>query len=127
METFVHWDPPTATDNSGTVFTEVHEREGIYSVDTVLVVVYKFYDANYNEAVCTFQVSVVEGEIKVKTLKEERHFYDSIVMMMTMTKDDDDDDDDDVNDDDDNDNGGDNDDEDDDDDNDDFHFDILQY
>ncbi|XP_071816722.1 hyalin-like [Apostichopus japonicus] len=62
METFVHWDPPTATDNSGTVFTEVHEREGIYSVDTVLVVVYKFYDANYNEAVCTFQVSVVEDD-----------------------------------------------------------------
>ena len=60
----VSWEEPTATDNSGVVTLASRDRfPGSFFVVGTTPVTYRFVDGAGNSALCSFDVTVGEGNI----------------------------------------------------------------
>ena len=56
------WTSPTATDNSGVVtLASRSHRSGQFFATGTTTVTYRFVDGSGNEAICSFDISIIEG------------------------------------------------------------------
>ena len=60
------WISPTATDNSGVVAlaSRSHSSGQFFSTGSTTVI-YRFVDGSGNEAICSFDVNILEGRFGV--------------------------------------------------------------
>ncbi len=60
------WTSPTATDNSGVVtLASRSHRSGQFFATGTTTVTYRFVDASGNEAICSINIVIVEGRIRL--------------------------------------------------------------
>ena len=58
------WTSPTATDNSGVVtLASRSHRSGQFLPTGTTTVIYRFVDGSGNEAICSFDISIIEGNV----------------------------------------------------------------